>query len=146
MYPCRPTCKNCRKGPGGSPICAESAVLILGRQITFTITNYYIVIVSFNSIMKDSHLVRIFHLRVKNFANWSLQTFLRFNFKDSPGKWSHTHKQTMCLCMLTHILNVFDGAKYFSKAISISISLPFQLSVKLLCGYAHTAIPEGHEG
>jgi len=48
--------------------------------------------------------------------------------------------------MLTRILNVFDGAKYFSKAISISISLPLQLSVKLSCGYAHTAIPEGHEG
>jgi len=31
--------------------------------------------------------------------------------------------------MCTHTLNVFDGAKYFSKAILISL----QLSVKISC-------------
>ena len=72
--------------------------------------------------------------RVKFFANWSLWTFLRFNFRgqNSPGKWSHTHKQAMCLHMRKHTLNVY-GAKYFSKAISVLISLSLQLSVKMLC-------------
>jgi len=35
--------------------------------------------------------------------------------------------------MRTHMLNIFDGAKYFSKAMLISISLSLQLSMKLSC-------------
>ena len=81
--------------------------------------------------------------RVGNFWGWKFSQighfkhFHVFIFEDSTGKWSQTHKQAMGLRMHTCMLNVFNGAKYFCKAILISISLSLQLSVEFC---THTAI------
>jgi len=67
----------------------------------------------------------------ENFRGLVTSNVFAFSFSRIARKWSHTYKRAMCLHMCAHTctLNIFDGAKYFSKAISISL----QLSVKISC-------------
>jgi len=82
------------------------------------------------SLSVPPHNVVHFNYRIAgHFWGWKFSRIGHFEcfcvliFEESPVKWSHTHKWAMCLHMRTRTLNVFDGAKYFSKAISISISI-----------------------